>query len=78
MLQFFKRLFGSKHERDAKIIRPFIGEINKHVPGLSSLSDEQLRGKSDEFRARIKEHTKDIEAEIVSAKESLSQELPYE
>ncbi len=78
MLQFFKRLFGSKHERDARIIRPFIAEINKHVPGLSSLSDEQLRGKSDEFRARIKEHTKDIEAEIVSVQESLRQELPYE
>jgi preprotein translocase subunit SecA len=47
------RVFGTKSERDMKSIWPILAEINECYAGLKSLSDEQLRAKTDEFRARI-------------------------
>ena len=55
MLDFFKKLFGSKHEKDVKRLTPVVDEITALLPALAELSDEQLRGKTDEFRARIQE-----------------------
>ncbi|HLF20262.1 MAG TPA: preprotein translocase subunit SecA, partial [Bacteroidota bacterium] len=78
MLRFFKRLFGSKHERDVKLLRPVIEEVNRHGEPLSQLSDDQLRAKTDEFRARIKGNTSEIDAEIALRRESLKEELPYD
>jgi preprotein translocase subunit SecA len=78
MLQFFKKLFGSKHERDVKLLRPLVDEINRHFTPLANLSDEQLRGKTDEFRARIKESTKEIETEIAAVRDSLNLDSGYE
>jgi preprotein translocase subunit SecA len=50
-----KSLFGSKHERDLRRIAPLVDEINRHFESYASLSDEELRGKTAEFRARIQE-----------------------
>jgi preprotein translocase subunit SecA len=78
MLQFFRKLFGSKNERDVQKLRPYVEQINSHLEELKPLTDEQLRGKTDEFRAHIKEATKEIEEEIASAKMSLKEETSYE
>ncbi len=77
MLQFLKKLFGDKHERDIKAILPIVQQINEHYEQLASLTDEQLRAKTDEFRARIKEALRDLEEEKVSLQESLKQDLPF-
>jgi preprotein translocase subunit SecA len=52
--QILTAIFGSKHERDVKRMLPTVAEINSLEPEISALSDEQLRAKSDEFRARLK------------------------
>ncbi|MBI4418136.1 MAG: preprotein translocase subunit SecA, partial [Ignavibacteriales bacterium] len=79
MLQFFKKFFGSKHDKDIRLIKPIVEEINRQVELLSNLSDEQLRGKTDEFRARIKEAIQDIEQEIASERASLADDsIPFE
>ncbi|MBI3003867.1 MAG: preprotein translocase subunit SecA [Ignavibacteriales bacterium] len=78
MLQFFRKLFGSKHERDVKLLRPVVHEVLQRNDAISRLSDEQLRAKTEEFRAHIKEKTREIESEIASLRESLNQELPYD
>ncbi|MFC1692996.1 preprotein translocase subunit SecA [Candidatus Latescibacterota bacterium] len=49
------KVFGSKHERDIKELSPYVEEINRIYTGLSSLSDDQLRGKTDEFKKRLDE-----------------------
>ena len=41
MLDFLKRLFGSKHERDIAQIRPLVDLINGHVEAMKSLTDDQ-------------------------------------
>jgi preprotein translocase subunit SecA len=46
---------GNKHERTIKKLQPRIARINSLEPELQPLSDEQLRAKTDEFRAQIAE-----------------------
>ncbi|MEW6515794.1 MAG: preprotein translocase subunit SecA [candidate division FCPU426 bacterium] len=48
------KLFGTKSQRDIKRLLPIVERINGLEPGLKSLSDEQLRAKTEEFRQRLK------------------------
>ncbi len=45
-------IFGSRNERLLKQYRRVVVQINALEAGLEALSDEQLRAKTDEFRAR--------------------------
>src|SRR6516164_5278632 len=45
-------------------MRPQVEEINALEPAMRQLSDEQLRAKTDEFRALIKERIQEAEAEM--------------
>ncbi len=47
------KIFGTQHERDLKKLAPRVERINALEPGIQKLSDEELRGKTAEFRARI-------------------------
>src|SRR5262245_29121245 len=47
------KVIGTQNERDLKRLRPFVAEINSKEPELQRLTDEQLRGKTAEFRQRI-------------------------
>jgi preprotein translocase subunit SecA len=52
----FRTVFGTKHERDAKRMRPVVTEINALEPSLQALSDAALRARTDEFRKRVAEN----------------------
>src|SRR5579859_7792534 len=45
-------------------MRPLVEQINALEPQMQQLTDEQLRAKTAEFRARIKERVQEAEAEI--------------
>ncbi|MEX0736712.1 MAG: preprotein translocase subunit SecA, partial [Bacteroidota bacterium] len=77
MLQFFKKLFGGKHEKDVRSIEPVVAQINAHVEQFSQLSDDQLQAKTGEFQSRIKEATSEIESEIAAVQDSLKRDLPF-
>src|SRR6266436_2263779 len=47
------KIFGTKHERDVKRMRPAVAAINALEPALQELSDTELRGKTEEFRQRV-------------------------
>src|SRR3954454_919912 len=47
------KIFGTKHERDMKALRPTVAAINGWEPKLQSLSDEELSAKTVEFRERL-------------------------
>ena len=59
-----KKILGSRHIREAKKLQPMIDEINGHYEEYGSLSEEELKGKTEEFKARIKAATEAVEAEI--------------
>lgn len=53
MLGLVKKIFGDTNERDVKRLMKTVDIINKLEPELAALSDEQLQGKTTEFRERI-------------------------
>src|SRR5690349_4170163 len=46
------KVFGTANERELKRLAPFVAQINELEPGIQSLSEEQLRAKTAEFRQR--------------------------
>ncbi|HMX78457.1 MAG TPA: preprotein translocase subunit SecA, partial [Chitinophagaceae bacterium] len=70
MLGFFSKMFGgSKSEKDVKKIEHLVTKINQHFSAFQSLSNDELRNKTQEFRNRIKDHLTQIDQEIVSKNE---------
>jgi preprotein translocase subunit SecA len=58
------KVFGTSNEREIKRLTPQVERINALEPEMKQLTDEQLRGKTAEFRARVKERMQEAEAEI--------------
>jgi len=54
------KIFGTKNEREIKRLRPRVEAINALEPEMRKLSDDELRGKTAEFRARIQERLSSI------------------
>jgi preprotein translocase subunit SecA len=48
-----KKIFGSRNDRLIKQYSQSVSKINALEPSLEALSDEQLRAKTDEFKARL-------------------------
>jgi preprotein translocase subunit SecA len=56
VLQSILKLFiGDKHARERKRLWPIVEEINALAEELASLSDDELKAKTEEFRRRIDE-----------------------
>lgn len=51
------KIFGTKSDRDLNEIKPVIDQILAEYAKLSSLSNDQLRAKTNEFKKRIAEHS---------------------
>ena len=47
------KIFGTKHEREVKKLRPVVEAINSREPSLQKLSDAELAAKTSEFRQRL-------------------------
>ena len=55
MRQLLTRVFGSRNERIVRGYGRYVRAANQLEPQIKALSDEALRAKTDEFRARLKE-----------------------
>jgi preprotein translocase subunit SecA len=49
------KVFGTANERELKRLTPTVAQINAFEPSITALSDEQLRGKTAEFRLRLEQ-----------------------
>ena len=58
------KAFGNKYDRDVKEILPIVDEINEHYATLETLSDDELRNKTIEFRGYIKDYLAEVDEEI--------------
>src|SRR6266480_1483576 len=62
-------VFGTRHDRERKRVQPIVDEINESYARLQTISEEELRGQTGKFRARIHEVTSDIESRIAELRE---------
>jgi len=71
MLGFLGKLFGgSKSEKDVKLIQPIVARVNEFFQQYQSLTNDELRNKTQEFRQRIKAHLSAIDVEIAEKKQA--------
>jgi len=64
-----KKVIGSRHKRYAKNKRDTIDEINRLYEEFGELPEEELKGKTDEFREQIRARTESLEARIEEKRE---------
>ncbi len=78
MFKFISKIFGgSKSEKDVQRIGPLITKINEFYASYQQLTNDQLRGKTVEFRQRIQEHLKPIDDQINAINEK-AEALPVD
>ena len=61
-----KTFVGDKSKKDIGDIQPIVEEVKKHEAAISKLSMDELRGKSDAFRLKIKEAQDEIVQQITT------------
>ncbi|MCQ2132756.1 MAG: preprotein translocase subunit SecA [Bacteroidaceae bacterium] len=66
------KLFGNKAQRDIKAIRPFVQEVNKIYPTLASLSNDELRQKTQQLKQDIQDSATDLRKEIDEVKAQIA------
>lgn len=73
MINIFKKFFGTKQERDLKALNPYVGQINQAYAQLQSLSNDELRNKTLDFKNQIAEYIKDEQEKISQLKEKTNE-----
>ena len=69
MVNFLKSLLGSKSDRDIKSLTPELEKTRAAYEVISSLTNDELRAKTTEFRERINEYLLEDEEEMAALKE---------
>jgi preprotein translocase subunit SecA len=78
MIGMISKLFGgNKSEKDVKKIKPVVDLINQFFNQYQSLSNDELRNKTAEFKQRIAAHLNKINTEIAD-KQKAAEDLPVE
>jgi preprotein translocase subunit SecA len=75
MLGFLNKLFGgSKSDKDMKKMTPIVAAVDQFYQQYKTLSHDQLRAKTQEFKARIQANVADIDALIAQTNEDANAE----
>jgi preprotein translocase subunit SecA len=72
MLDFLKKIFGTKSEKDIKNLEFKVEEINSIFDSLKTLSNDGLRSRTSDLRAAIKGSVKTQTDKIEAIKEKIS------
>ncbi len=54
-MSLFTKLFGTHSERELKLVYPIVDKIEAMEPEFEKLTDEELKGKTAEFKKRLSE-----------------------
>jgi len=78
MIDFLLKIFGDPNERKINAIQPIVDHINSLEPEFAALSDEELKGKTAEFKARLANRKKsdNPERDRILETEALDELLP--
>ena len=70
-----KVFLGDKSGKDLKKLTPIVDEINNHFDKISSISNDQLRNKTIEFKKLISDETKELNDLLSDLNNKLSNNL---
>ena len=71
-----KKVFGSKADRDLKQIRPVLNKVLEAYGPIDKLSNDELRAKTEELKARLRECEAPFEKRIAEIKAKLDEDIP--
>lgn len=71
-----KKVFGSKADRDLKQIRPVLNKVLEVYGPIDNLSNDELRAKTEELKARLRECEAPFEKRIAEIKAKLDEDIP--
>lgn len=71
MLSFLKKFIGTKSDKDIRELLPIVDKIKTIYPSVEKLSNDELRAKTVEFKAKINEATIEKEQKITELKDSI-------
>ena len=72
----FKKIFGTKADRDMKAIRPMLDKVLVAYEAVDKLSDDELREKCQALKDLIQARIADDEARIAAIKDELEKDIP--
>ena len=72
-IQLLRKLFGNKSDRDMKQIQPLVEEVLKIYPEIQALSNDELRARTKELQARIREAGVPLRNQINELKAKIEQ-----
>jgi preprotein translocase subunit SecA len=69
MKNLMSKVFGDRHEREARKLLPLVDEINEIAARLTEVSEEELKSQTARFRGIVEERTAELEATIAGLRE---------
>ena len=78
LADIFKKLFGTKAERDMKAIKPLLDKVLAAYEDIDKLSNDELRAKTEELKAFVASRIADDEKRIAEIKAQLDGDLAIE
>ena len=71
-----KKVFGSKADRDLKQIRPVLNKVLEAYGPIDQLSNDELRAKTEELKAKLRDCEAPFEKRIAEIKAKLNEDIP--
>ena len=69
------KVFWDKSGKDLKKLTPLVDEINNYFNKITSISNDQLRNKTIEFKKLILDETKELNKSVSNLNDQLSKDL---
>ena len=69
-INILSKLFGNKYDKDVKKIAPIVEKINKEYEDLNTLTNDELRKKTIDFKTQINDFVADERKQIKTLKEN--------
>ena len=76
LTDIIKKIFGSKSDRDMKIVRPVLDRILAVYPEIDALDNDALRARTQALREKILLAEKPFEVRIAEIKAELEKDIP--
>ncbi|MBQ8061343.1 MAG: preprotein translocase subunit SecA [Bacteroidales bacterium] len=71
-----RKVFGSKADRDMKLVKPVLDKVLAAYPSIDKLSNDELRARSEELKAKLRECEAPFEKRIEEIKAKLEEDIP--